>query len=61
MILGKKVRLKPTEEQEHQLWKSAGTARWALSFEQSAGINLDVNDILFFDFIISIRYQFGKN
>jgi len=32
MILGKKVRLKPTEEQEHQLWKSAGTARWAYNW-----------------------------
>ena len=32
MILGKKVRLKPTEVQEHQLWKSAGTARWAYNW-----------------------------
>jgi len=32
MILGKKVRLKPTEEQEHQLWKSAGTSRWAYNW-----------------------------
>ena len=32
MILGKKVRLKPTEAQEHQLWKSAGTARWAYNW-----------------------------
>ncbi|GAB6152646.1 RNA-guided endonuclease TnpB family protein [Desulfosporosinus burensis] len=32
MILGKKVRLKPTEEQEQQLWKSAGTARWAYNW-----------------------------
>ncbi|MDA8221247.1 transposase [Desulfosporosinus sp.] len=32
MIMGKKVRLKPTEEQEHQLWKSAGTARWAYNW-----------------------------
>jgi len=34
MITAKKVRLLPTEEQEQQLWKSAGTARfvynWAL-------------------------------
>ena len=28
MILAKKIRLKPTKEQEQQLWKSAGTARW---------------------------------
>lgn len=28
MILAKKVRLIPTEEQEHVLWKSAGTARF---------------------------------
>lgn len=32
MILGKKVRLKPTELQEQQLWKSAGTARWAYNW-----------------------------
>lgn len=28
MILGKRVRLKPTFEQEQQLWKSVGTARY---------------------------------
>ena len=28
MILGKKVRLYPTEEQEQQLWKSVGVARF---------------------------------
>lgn len=28
MILAKKVRLLPTEEQEQQLWKAAGTARF---------------------------------
>ena len=32
MILGKKVRLKPTEAQEQQLWKSAGAARWAYNW-----------------------------
>jgi transposase, IS605 OrfB family, central region len=32
MILGKKVRLKPTKEQEHRLWKSTGTARWAYNW-----------------------------
>ncbi len=32
MILAKKVRLKPTEEQEQQLWKSAGTARWTYNW-----------------------------
>ena len=32
MILAKKVRLKPTEEQEKQLWKSAGTARWVYNW-----------------------------
>jgi len=32
MILGKKVRLKPTEAQEKQLCKSAGTARWAYNW-----------------------------
>lgn len=28
MIISKKIRLKPTKEQELQLWKSVGTARW---------------------------------
>lgn len=32
MIHGKKVRLKPTKEQEIQLWKSVGTARWAYNW-----------------------------
>lgn len=32
MILGKKVRIKPTEVQEQQLWKSSGTARWAYNW-----------------------------
>ncbi|SFJ44074.1 RNA-guided endonuclease InsQ/TnpB family protein [Brevibacillus centrosporus] len=32
MILANKVRLKPTPEQESQLWKSAGTARWAYNW-----------------------------
>ncbi|AIQ65868.1 transposase [Paenibacillus stellifer] len=32
MILARKVRLHPTEEQEAQLWKSAGTARWAYNW-----------------------------
>ncbi|GAC42130.1 transposase and inactivated derivative [Paenibacillus popilliae ATCC 14706] len=32
MILGKKVRIKPTPEQEEQLWRSAGTARWAYNW-----------------------------
>jgi putative transposase len=32
MILAKKVRLKPTLEQEKLLWKSAGTARWAYNW-----------------------------
>ncbi len=38
MILAKKVRLLPTEEQEQQLWKSAGTARfiynWTLNKQE---------------------------
>jgi len=38
MILGKKVRLYPTEEQAEKLWKSAGTARfiynWTLAKQQ---------------------------
>ncbi|EOO27143.1 hypothetical protein IIU_05942 [Bacillus cereus VD133] len=32
MIFAKKVRIKPTKEQEHQLWKSVGTARWAYNW-----------------------------
>ena len=32
MILAKKVRLRPTPEQEKQLWKSVGTARWAYNW-----------------------------
>lgn len=32
MILAKKIRLKPTPEQEQQLWKSAGTSRWAYNW-----------------------------
>jgi putative transposase len=27
-----KIRLKPTEEQERQLWKSVGTARWVYNW-----------------------------
>ena len=32
MIMAKKVRLIPTEEQEEQLWKSAGTARFVYNW-----------------------------
>jgi len=32
MILAKKVRIKPTPEQEKKLWQSAGTARWAYNW-----------------------------
>ncbi|NOU90705.1 IS200/IS605 family element transposase accessory protein TnpB [Paenibacillus sp. LMG 31460] len=32
MILAKKVRIKPTPEQEQQLWRSAGTARWVYNW-----------------------------
>lgn len=32
MILGQRVRLRPTKEQELQLWKSSGTARWAYNW-----------------------------
>ncbi|PEJ52388.1 transposase [Bacillus sp. AFS002410] len=32
MILAKKIRLRPTNEQEIQLWKSVGTARWAYNW-----------------------------
>ena len=32
MILGKKVRLKPTKAQELVMWKSVGTARWVYNW-----------------------------
>ncbi|MEK4030789.1 transposase [Pseudobacillus sp. FSL P4-0506] len=32
MILAKKVRIIPTKEQEKQLWKSVGTARWVYNW-----------------------------
>jgi putative transposase len=32
LILTKKIRLKPTKDQEQQLWKSAGTARWTYNW-----------------------------
>ena len=32
MIIGKKVRLHPTPEQEILFWKSAGTSRWAYNY-----------------------------
>ena len=32
MIISKKIRLKPTKEQETQLWKSVGTARWVYNW-----------------------------
>lgn len=32
MILSMKIRLRPTKEQEEQLWKSVGTARWAYNW-----------------------------
>lgn len=32
MILTKKVRIRPIEEQETQLWKSVGTARWVYNW-----------------------------
>ena len=32
MIISKKMRLKPTKEQENQLWKSVGTARWVYNW-----------------------------
>ncbi|MFQ6888735.1 RNA-guided endonuclease InsQ/TnpB family protein, partial [Bacillus thuringiensis] len=35
MILVKKVRLKPNREQEMQLWKSTGIARWAYNWALS--------------------------
>ena len=32
MILGRKVRLFPSEEQEKALWRSAGTARFVYNW-----------------------------
>ena len=32
MIRAKKVRLRPTKEQEKQLWQSSGTARWIFNW-----------------------------
>ncbi|MGG0176826.1 RNA-guided endonuclease InsQ/TnpB family protein [Gottfriedia acidiceleris] len=32
MILARRVRLRPTKDQEIQLWKSVGTARWAYNW-----------------------------
>ena len=32
MMLSKKIRLKPTPEQEILFWKSAGVARWAYNY-----------------------------
>ena len=32
MIISKKIRLKPTKEQEAQLWQSVGTARWVYNW-----------------------------
>ena len=32
MIVSKKIRLKPTKEQETQLWRSVGTARWVYNW-----------------------------
>lgn len=35
MIISKKIRIKPTPEQEIQLWKSVGTARWVYNWALS--------------------------
>ncbi|EOO60751.1 IS605 OrfB family transposase [Bacillus cereus VD196] len=32
MILARKIRIRPNKEQEHQLWRSVGTARWAYNW-----------------------------
>lgn len=43
MIKAIKVRLRPTDEQEHQLWRTAGVARfaynWALARQKENYIN----------------------
>lgn len=36
MLLAKKIRILPTPEQEVQLWKTAGTARWAHNYVVSS-------------------------
>lgn len=53
MILAKKIRIKPTKEQEQQLWKSVGTARfiynWTLAKQEenykSGGKFVSDNDL----------------
>lgn len=32
MLIAKKIRILPTPEQEIQLWKTAGAARWAYNY-----------------------------
>ncbi|MGL4372244.1 MAG: helix-turn-helix domain-containing protein, partial [Turicibacter sp.] len=32
MIIGSKIKLTPTKEQEILFWKSVGTARWAYNY-----------------------------
>ena len=39
MILSKKIRLKPTKEQEKMLYKSAGTARFIYNFNSVTKTN----------------------
>ncbi|WP_414840831.1 helix-turn-helix domain-containing protein [Enterococcus saccharolyticus] len=39
MIRAKKVRLRPTTEQEKQLWQSSGTARWIFNWTLGTGLS----------------------
>lgn len=32
MLIAKKIRILPTPEQEHKMWKTAGTSRWAHNY-----------------------------
>lgn len=50
MLVSKKIRLKPTPEQEVLFWKSAGVSRWAYNFflaenERSYKEHLENNDV----------------
>lgn len=50
MLVSKKIRLKPTPEQETLFWKSAGVSRWAYNFflaenERSYKEHLENNDV----------------
>lgn len=39
MLLAKKIRILPTPEQEVQLWKTSGVARWAHNYVVASKID----------------------